>query len=94
LRLTACSPAKPATTSACITIQIPPNVVGSDRAWRREGRGRHDVRGHGRIVFAVVHALFVCLHNAGRSQTSQEVRATRDEIARRVAALVEELDGG
>jgi arsenate reductase len=66
--------------------------------------------------------LFVCLHNAGRSQMSEalfevaadgrhsasyidwelpdpsgrptaEVRATRDEIARRVGALCEELDG-
>jgi arsenate reductase (thioredoxin) len=81
----------------------------------------------------MAHALFVCLHNAGRSQMSQalferaaagrhqggdecpyvpgvryldwdlpdpkgapvdEVRATREEIARRVEALVAELDRG
>jgi hypothetical protein len=43
--------------------------------------------------------LLVCLQNAGRSQMSapagrplDEVRATRDEIARRVSELVAELD--
>jgi protein-tyrosine-phosphatase len=41
--------------------------------------------------------LFVCLHNAGRSQMSaalleREAAGRRDEIARRVRALSDELD--
>jgi arsenate reductase len=51
-------------------------------------------------------ALFVCLHNAGRSQRYvdwelpdpkgppvDEVRALRDDIAQRVQRLAAELDG-
>jgi protein-tyrosine-phosphatase len=56
----------------------------------------------------VARVLFVCLHDAGRSQMSQalferaatrgvgrrrltEVRATRDDIARRVGGLLTQL---
>ena len=40
-----------------------------------------------------MNVLFVCVQNAGRSEAGERVREIRDEIGRRVGALVLELDG-